>query len=101
MRSREVERQMRHDALHDALTGLPNRTLLLERLTDAVRLADADNRRLAVFFLDVDHLKVLNDSLGHHAGDELLRAVGPRLRSVLRSTDMIARFGGDEFAVLC
>ena len=101
MRSREVERQMRHDALHDALTGLPNRTLLLERLTDAVRLADADNRQLAVFFLDVDHLKVLNDSLGHHAGDELLRAVGPRLRSVLRSNDMIARFGGDEFAVLC
>jgi diguanylate cyclase (GGDEF)-like protein len=96
-----VEEKIRHDALHDALTGLPNRTLLLARLRAAIAGADHAGQRIALYFLDVDNLKVLNDSLGHHAGDELLRAIGPRVRSVLRPTDTIARFGGDEFAVLC
>ena len=96
-----TEQRIRHDALHDALTGLPNRALLLERLSDAIARADAEGRSLGLFFIDVDHLKVLNDSLGHEAGDELLRAIGPRLRAVLRPEDTIARFGGDEFAVLC
>ena len=98
---RRYEEQMRHDALHDALTGLPNRTLLLDRLGHALQRAERENGHVAVFFLDLDNLKVINDSLGHSAGDELLRAIGPRLRSELRAADTVARFGGDEFAVLC
>jgi diguanylate cyclase (GGDEF)-like protein/PAS domain S-box-containing protein len=95
-----AEERIRHDALHDALTGLPNRTLLLDRLRIALARAERDGTRIAVLFLDLDRLKVLNDSLGHQAGDELLRAVGPRLQCVLRPADTLARFGGDEFGVL-
>ncbi|HET9740229.1 MAG TPA: EAL domain-containing protein [Solirubrobacteraceae bacterium] len=95
------EQQMRHDALHDALTGLPNRTLLLDRLYQALARAGRDGSRVAVIFLDLDNLKVLNDSLGHQAGDQLLQAIGPRLRRELRAADTVARFGGDEFAVVC
>ena len=96
-----VEEQMHHAAVHDALTGLPNRTLLLDRLRHALERTARDGGHVALFFLDLDNLKVLNDSLGHHAGDELLCAIGPRLRAELRLPDTVARFGGDEFAVVC
>ena len=98
---RRFEEQMEHAALHDALTGLPNRTLLLDRLRQALARAAREDGKVAVLFLDLDNLKVLNDSLGHSAGDELLRAIGPRLRGELRGADTVARFGGDEFAIVC
>src|SRR5439155_21305627 len=93
LEQRRTEERLRHDALHDGLTRLPNRALLLDRLGHALARAQRDGRSIALFCLDLDHLKVVNDSLGHGAGDELLRSVGPRLRDVLRPSDTIARFG--------
>jgi diguanylate cyclase (GGDEF)-like protein len=95
-----TQQALTHQALHHALTGLPNRLLLTDRLSQA--LADSDRRSstLAVAFLDVDHFKRVNDSLGHPAGDALLRAVGRRLRVHLRSGDTLGRFSGDEFVVV-
>jgi diguanylate cyclase (GGDEF)-like protein/PAS domain S-box-containing protein len=98
---RAVEEQLRHDALHDALTGLPNRHLFMERLARAVlQEKRRDGYLFAVLFLDLDRFKVVNDSLGHAVGDELLVAVAGRLRNAVRETDTVSRFGGDEFAVL-
>ena len=88
-------------AVHDELTGLPNRTLFLDRARDAVARAAAGGSAPAVVFLDVDRFKDVNDTLGHDAGDELLAALAARLRGALRDGDTLARFGGDEFAVLC
>ncbi|HWT26128.1 MAG TPA: EAL domain-containing protein, partial [Solirubrobacteraceae bacterium] len=98
---RAVDR-LRHDALHDHLTGLPNRTLFLDRLAWSLRRTRRQGRaeRCAVLFLDVDGFKDVNDSLGHQAGDELLRGVAARLASALRPGDTVARLGGDEFTVL-
>ncbi|HEX2016990.1 MAG TPA: EAL domain-containing protein, partial [Solirubrobacteraceae bacterium] len=95
------DEQLHQRAYSDALTGQPNRTQFLERLETALGRARAGGSQLAVFFLDLDNFKVVNDSLGHDAGDELLRAIAPRLRRALVLTDLVARFGGDEFVVMC
>jgi len=95
-----AEDALQFQALHDALTGLPNRALFRDRLERALDHADRARRRLAVFFLDLDNFKVINDSLGHQAGDSALIEVGQRVRACLRSGDVVARFGGDEFIVL-
>jgi diguanylate cyclase (GGDEF)-like protein len=99
-RARAAEK-LRHDALHDALTGLPNRTLLVDRLDQMLkRTSRASTLRFAVFFLDLDRFKLVNDSVGHLVGDALLQAVAQRLRNSIRGADTLARLGGDEFALL-
>ena len=89
-----------HQALHDSLTGLPNRMLFQQRLADAIDAARERHGRIAVILMDLDHFKEVNDTLGHHFGDELLKQIGPRLATVLRDEDMMARLGGDEFGIL-
>ena len=89
-----------HRATHDLLTGLPNRMLFTDRIDQAVKLAERERRSAAVLFLDLDHFKEINDTLGHHHGDLLLARSAPRLREVLRESDTVARLGGDEFGIL-
>ncbi|MBI3621275.1 MAG: EAL domain-containing protein [Nitrospirae bacterium] len=91
---------LEYQANHDALTALPNRNLLNDRLRQAILAAQRDHHSLALLVLDLDRFKEINDTLGHHHGDLLLKEVGPRLRAALRESDTIARLGGDEFAVL-
>jgi diguanylate cyclase (GGDEF)-like protein/PAS domain S-box-containing protein len=98
---RAIEDQLVHDALHDRLSGLPNRTLFLDRLTQAITSLPRRTGALAVLFLDVDRFKVINDGLGHDAGDEVLLELSRRLAELMRPGDTVARFGGDEFVVLC
>jgi len=97
---KRVEEQIEYQAYHDALTGLPNRRLFRDRLTVALAHARRMKHPLAVMFLDLDRFKVVNDTLGHSTGDELLKTVGTRLQSSLREEDSIARMGGDEFTIL-
>jgi diguanylate cyclase len=103
-RSQAVQRKafeaLQHQALHDGLTGLPNRTLLRDRTGQAIRLADRELVPAALLLIDLDRFKEVNDTLGHHYGDQLLVQVGERLRAPLRKVDTVARLGGDEFAVL-
>lgn len=97
---RKLVQQMAHQATHDALTGLPNRILLLDRLTQALARAPWKKRLVAVMFLDLDRFKVINDTLGHNVGDELLKQVAFRLVGTLRKGDTVCRLGGDEFVIL-
>ena len=93
-------RQLAHLAQHDVLTGLPNRGLVNDRLQQAIALARRHHRRVAVVFLDLDHFKQVNDSLGHVGGDQLLQAVATRLKESVRRSDTVGRLGGDEFVVI-
>ena len=97
---KSVEDDLRHRALHDTLTGLPNRTLLIDRLSGAISRSGRGSRSVTVFFLDLDAFKEVNDSLGHTAGDQVLVGVAGRLAAVARTQDTVARWGGDEFVVI-
>jgi len=99
-RTRMIE-ELEHRALHDRLTGLPNRALLNDRLTHAVTAAARTGHRTGVAILDIDGFKTVNDALGHSVGDRLLAELGGRLSSIGRPTDTVARFGGDEFVLVC
>ncbi len=94
------EDELHHHAFYDSLTGLANRRLLVERLDQALRRSALDRKTHALIFVDVDRFKGINDSLGHITGDEFLAAIGARMQGVVRSHDLLARFGGDEFVVL-
>src|SRR5829696_1163170 len=95
-----MEERLNHEALHDSLTDLPNRRLLMDRLGQALSRTRRQHNRVAVLFMDLDSFKVVNDSLGHEVGDLLLTVVAQRLGRCLRPEDTLARFGGDEFTVL-
>jgi PleD family two-component response regulator len=96
---KEREERVRHLAHHDALTDLPNRTLLNDRIAQAVSLAERNRTQVAVMFLDLDRFKTVNDSLGHSVGDKLLREVSARLKSCMRASDTVSRLDGDEFVI--
>ena len=95
-----AEERIQRVAHHDSLTGLPNRLLFNDRLSQAISLARRDSRQFALLYLDLDRFKPVNDRLGHAAGDELLRSVAERIRHQVRESDTVARVGGDEFAVI-
>jgi len=97
---KRLQDDMRHRAMHDSLTNLPNRGMFLEGLDRALRKSRRRHNRISVLFIDLDRFKIINDTLGHQAGDQLLQAVAERLRTAVRDSDLVARLGGDEFVVL-
>ena len=96
-----AEAEVRSRALHDPLTGLANRAFLDAHIPQALAAAEREDEDVALLLMDLDRFKVVNDTLGHGAGDELLRVVAQRLREGVRGGDVVARFGGDEFVVVC
>lgn len=97
---KQFENELRHQAFHDGLTGLPNRSLFLDRLDQRLKMAQRDSEQVTIMFLDLDNFKIVNDSLGHDAGDQLLKEVAKRVEKTLRTSDTLARLGGDEFTIL-
>lgn len=97
---KRVEAEMRHQAMHDPLTGLPNRTLFGDRLRGAIQRANRHQNHFAVAYIDIDGFKAVNDNYGHAAGDALLQEIAARLSTQLRANDTVARLGGDEFALI-
>jgi len=100
---KELEEQkdaLDYQAHYDALTALPNRVLFLDRLKHSMDIAKRDNNKIALIFIDLDHFKEINDSIGHHAGDYILKECAKRLRSILKKSDTVSRFGGDEFTII-
>lgn len=97
---KQLEERMRHIAQHDALTGLPNRLALLVRLAQLLPESRRHQWKIAIMFIDLDRFKIINDTLGHQIGDELLREVACRLSNAIRETDYVARLGGDEFVII-
>ena len=103
MRTQELAKaneDLVHQALHDGLTGIPNRTLLFDRIQQAILAAKREQKSVALMMMDLDHFKEINDTMGHHSGDLVLQTVATRLRSILRQSDTVARLGGDEFAMV-
>jgi len=98
---KDVQRRLEHQATHDSLTSLPNRALFQELGEQALARAYRDGTLVAVLFLDLDNFKIVNDTFGHHIGDELLKEIATRLRGTVRRGDVLARFGGDEFVIAC
>jgi diguanylate cyclase (GGDEF)-like protein/PAS domain S-box-containing protein len=96
---KRIEQQIHYMATHDALTGLPNRLMFSQLLNQAIRSAQRNKRQLAVFFIDLDRFKTINDSLGHEAGDRLLKEIARRFKKSLRAVDVVGRLGGDEFVI--
>jgi diguanylate cyclase (GGDEF)-like protein len=97
---KELQQKLEEMATHDYLTGLPNRALLNDRFTIAAVLAQRNKNRLAIMSLDLDKFKSINDTLGHDAGDQMLKAVSKRLNGIIRASDTLARVGGDEFVLM-